>query len=748
VIAYSYDLKNTGNVSLDAPFTVADDKATVTCPATPTSLAPGASIICTASYIIAQEDLDAGSVKNTAQGQGYFGETAVPSNEDSETVTAIQSPALGILKEAEVPGGTANVVGEVITYTIWVWNAGNVTLTGVTVVDSLVSDLTRVADDPGNNDDRLDVGETWVYTATHTVTLEDIVSNGGGDGFINNTATADSDQTDPQQKDSNAVRVTQDYIVITPDKANCSKPYVHVVHRETGELLYRFLAYEESYRGGVRVATGDVTGDGMPEIITAPGRNHEPWVKVFQFDPVADEYKERVDLRFLAFANSFTGGVDVAVGNVVVEDGLGRNDIVVAMSYMGSRVAVFENTGSGFAKEYEFSPFGSSFKGGATVEVADMGTDPDGDLVLELDGKAEIVVGNEAGMSSAVRIFENTGTQVVLVRSFSPFMPTFRGGVSLDVALINGDDFPDIIVGTGITGGSEVQVLDGMSGTNITPPITAYHGQAESYLAPVHVAAIANANDGRAALIMTAQGSDGTTRLIRSYDAYTGFVGQFYENGPEGDPDFCGAYFLADLGFGPADSQPEQTAAPVVGVSPVGLWTNPATSPDITGDGTVSALDALVGINFINIRSGDTSLPAQQSTPPLFLDSNGDGAITGGDVLVVINFLNLPPLDLGEGEASDLVAGIAEMSSLLPSTLDLAARSTEFSAPNDSPQRIVAVHDAALVPKAEWSLPVAHEDSPGAADPADPWVEELDVFTLEPILEEIALEIATSRLGS
>ena len=43
VISYSYAVKNTGNVTLAGPVTVADDKATVTCPAG--GLAPGATIL-------------------------------------------------------------------------------------------------------------------------------------------------------------------------------------------------------------------------------------------------------------------------------------------------------------------------------------------------------------------------------------------------------------------------------------------------------------------------------------------------------------------------------------------------------------------------------------------------------------------------------------------------------------------------------------------------------------------------------
>jgi hypothetical protein len=68
-IDYSFQLTNTGNVTLSAPFGIVDDVSTdEACPGTPTSLAPGESITCTATHTITQGDLDAGSVTNTAQG--------------------------------------------------------------------------------------------------------------------------------------------------------------------------------------------------------------------------------------------------------------------------------------------------------------------------------------------------------------------------------------------------------------------------------------------------------------------------------------------------------------------------------------------------------------------------------------------------------------------------------------------------------------------------------------------------------
>ncbi len=65
------------------------------CPAT-VSLAPGASITCTASYTITQADLDAGSVTNVASASNG----TVTSPTDTATVTADQNPALTIVKTA------------------------------------------------------------------------------------------------------------------------------------------------------------------------------------------------------------------------------------------------------------------------------------------------------------------------------------------------------------------------------------------------------------------------------------------------------------------------------------------------------------------------------------------------------------------------------------------------------------------------------------------------------------------------
>jgi hypothetical protein len=127
-----------------------------------------------------------------------------PTEENVNFGNQQQLPSLNITKDATVPGGTANVAGEKISYTISVANTGNTTLTGVTVTDPYAdaNSIVRGNDVVGNNDANLDVGETWGYTAQHTVTQAEIDSNGGGDGLLENIATADSNETGPDTDDA------------------------------------------------------------------------------------------------------------------------------------------------------------------------------------------------------------------------------------------------------------------------------------------------------------------------------------------------------------------------------------------------------------------------------------------------------------------------------------------------------------------------------------------------------------------
>ncbi|WP_369185288.1 LPXTG cell wall anchor domain-containing protein [Streptomyces sp. Y1] len=76
VLHYDFAVTNTGNVTLadvtvtETAFSGTGAKPTVTCPDAAKSLAPGATVTCTAGYEVTQADVDAGRVTNAATATG------------------------------------------------------------------------------------------------------------------------------------------------------------------------------------------------------------------------------------------------------------------------------------------------------------------------------------------------------------------------------------------------------------------------------------------------------------------------------------------------------------------------------------------------------------------------------------------------------------------------------------------------------------------------------------------------------
>lgn len=60
-----------------------------------------------------------------------------------------------------------------------------------------------------------------------------------------------------------------------------SKPIVRAFSGASGKLLTEFEAYESNFRGGLKLATGDVDGSGRIRIVTTPANAHRPEVKVW-----------------------------------------------------------------------------------------------------------------------------------------------------------------------------------------------------------------------------------------------------------------------------------------------------------------------------------------------------------------------------------------------------------------------------------------------------------------------------------
>ncbi|MCA9072571.1 MAG: proprotein convertase P-domain-containing protein, partial [Planctomycetaceae bacterium] len=176
-------------------------------------------------------------------------------------------------------------------------------------------------------------------------------------------------------------------------------PHVRVFNNDTGELKFSFFAYDPTFTGGVRVASGDVTGDGVADIVTAPGPGGGPHIKVF------DGNTGLLIREFMAFDAGFTGGVYVATGNI---DGDSQADIIVgADAGGGPNVKVFSGADNSLLRD--FFAFGASFTGGVRVasgNVDGLGTD-------------DIIAGAGPGGGPNVKVF--SGTDNSLLSDFMAF---------------------------------------------------------------------------------------------------------------------------------------------------------------------------------------------------------------------------------------------------------------------------------------------------------------------------------------
>jgi len=211
-------------------------------------------------------------------------------------------------------------------------------------------------------------------------------------------------------------------------------PHIRIFNIE-GQLLSHFFAYDESFRGGVNIAVGDVNNDGIDEIITGIGKGGEPKVKIF-------DYQGNMIREFLAYNQNFTGGVKVAAGDVSHN---GKADIITGAGEGGGpHVRIFEADGDLIN---QFFAYNENFRGGINVASGD----------LHNDGRAEIMVSIERNSIPTVRIFTYLGTDV---NNFLAYDYNFLDGVYVAADDIDNDGLAEVITGPGIGGNSQIKVFD------------------------------------------------------------------------------------------------------------------------------------------------------------------------------------------------------------------------------------------------------------------------------------------------
>ncbi|MFJ5118392.1 hypothetical protein [Kitasatospora sp. NPDC088548] len=267
-VTYSFVVTNTGNDTLtnvtvsDTAFSGTGTPPAITCPVS--TLAPGASMTCTATYTVTQADINAGQVTNTAVATGTTptGGT-VTSPPSSATVTATPSPALTVVKSASP--NTVTAAGQTVTYSFLVTNTGNDTLTGVSVSDTAFSG-TGTPPAITCPVSTLAPGASTTCTATYTVTQADINA-----GSITNTATATGTTPTGGTVTSPPSSTT---VSATPNPAltvvKSASPNTVTAAGQT--VTYSFLVTNtgNDTLTGVSVSDTAFSGTGTPPAITCP----------------------------------------------------------------------------------------------------------------------------------------------------------------------------------------------------------------------------------------------------------------------------------------------------------------------------------------------------------------------------------------------------------------------------------------------------------------------------------------------
>jgi uncharacterized delta-60 repeat protein len=167
-------------------------------------------------------------------------------------------------------------------------------------------------------------------------------------------------------------------------------------------LVPLFSPFEDGFQGKVNVAVGDLTGDGISDLVVAADSGGGPVVVVYDGAKLA-------------------AGVDPSSAQLVRF--LGIDD--------------------------------PAFRGGARVAVGD----------LNHDGTPDLVIAAGIGGGPRMAVYDGksvaAGTPTRLVADFFAFEATQRDGAFPAIGDINGDGFADVICGGGPNGGPRVLVLDG-----------------------------------------------------------------------------------------------------------------------------------------------------------------------------------------------------------------------------------------------------------------------------------------------
>lgn len=323
-VNYGFTVTNTGNVTL-ADVTVADELEGLsdivfgTWPGTAGVLAPGESVTASAAYTLTQADVDAGSVDNTATATGTPPKGEDVTDEDDVTVPVAPGPGIDLRKSSSLEQGAGSVAGDTVNYYFTATNTGNVTLTGVTIVDEMegLSELSYTW--PGEAG-VLAPGEQVTATATYTLTQADVDAGNVDNHAITTGTPPTGDPVDDDDDEKTPLPQSPSIELVKAGKLNGDKIAYSFTVTNTGNVTLTGVEITDKLAG-----LSEITYGGWPTEagVLAPGEQVTASAEYKVTD--ADRDRGRVDNHASVTGNPPSGqsvtdedDVKVVVGTLAI----------------------------------------------------------------------------------------------------------------------------------------------------------------------------------------------------------------------------------------------------------------------------------------------------------------------------------------------------------------------------------------------------------------------------------------------
>lgn len=285
-------------------------------------------------------------------------------------------------------------------------------------------------------------------------------------------------------------------------------PLVNVYQTGNPTPLLTIQAYDLSFQGGVRVATGDANNDGTEDVFTIAGPGGGPHVKIF------NGVNGQVIYEFMAYDPGYRGSGFLASGDL---DNDHHDDLVIGTDKGGGPHVRVIN-GSNFKENFSYFAYNPIFTGGVRVAVGQVDADP----------ALEIITAAGPGGGPHVQVYDSQSRSYE--ESYFAYDPSFGNGIYVSAGDTDGDRVDEIITGAGAGGGPHVKYHDLLNDKDEA----SFFAFAPSFTGGVYVASAASRSRIGSDDVITAPVSLGGGN-VRIYDDHGGLRDEFFDFEDDGD---------------------------------------------------------------------------------------------------------------------------------------------------------------------------------------------------------------------